>query len=61
MSHRSTDYAPFTPRRRASAATGTAVTRLRLKSTDPVGTYQVRSNASANGIVGRATRSFTVQ
>jgi hypothetical protein len=40
---------------------GSAVSKLRLKQTDLVGTYQVRADASLNGITGSATGSFTVQ
>jgi len=40
---------------------GTAVSKLRLKQTDPIGTYQVRVDAGLNGITGSATGSFTVQ
>jgi hypothetical protein len=44
-----------------TGASGTAVSQLRLKKTDPVGTYQVRVDATLNGISGSATTSFTVQ
>ena len=40
---------------------GTTVSKLRLKQIDPVGTYQVRADASLNGITGSATGSFPVQ
>jgi len=44
-----------------TGATGTAVTKLQLKKSDPAGTYQVRVDASANGVVGSAATSFLVQ
>jgi uncharacterized membrane protein len=44
-----------------TGASGTAVSKLRLKQTDPIGIYQSRADASLNGITGSATRSFTVQ
>ena len=40
---------------------GTAVYKLRLKRTDPIGTYQVKAAATLGGISGSATTSFMVQ
>ena len=40
---------------------GTAVYKLRLKRQDPVGVYQVRSDATNNGLSGSNATSFTVQ
>jgi hypothetical protein len=42
-------------------AAGTAVAKLQLKRTDPVGTSQDRADAIVNGIAGSATMSLTVQ
>jgi Gametolysin peptidase M11/NPCBM-associated, NEW3 domain of alpha-galactosidase len=44
-----------------TGASGTAVSQLRLKKSDPFGTYQVRVDALSNGISGNATTSFAVQ
>jgi len=44
-----------------TGTSGTTVSKLRLKQTDLIGTYQVRADASLNGITGSATGSFTVQ
>jgi uncharacterized protein YfaS (alpha-2-macroglobulin family) len=43
-----------------TGASGTAVSKLRLKQNDPVGTYQVRADATLNGLAGSATTSFMV-
>jgi uncharacterized protein YfaS (alpha-2-macroglobulin family) len=40
---------------------GKAVYTFRLKKNDPLGTYQVRANASLNGVSGTAGASFTVR
>ncbi|HSF34367.1 MAG TPA: NEW3 domain-containing protein [Candidatus Tectomicrobia bacterium] len=39
---------------------GKAVYKFRLKKNDPLGSYQVRANASLNGVSGTAGASFTV-
>ena len=44
-----------------TGASGTAVSKLQLKKNDPVGTYQVRADATLNGIAGSAKTSFMVQ
>jgi len=44
-----------------TGANGTAVYKFRLGKKDPVGVYQVKADASANGISGSATTSFNVQ
>jgi hypothetical protein len=44
-----------------TGANGAAVYALRLKKNDPLGTYQVRANASLNGASGTAEASFTVR
>ena len=44
-----------------TGTSGTIVWQLQLGTLDPVGTYQVRMDASVNGLTGTATRSFTVQ
>jgi hypothetical protein len=42
-------------------ADGSAIIEFRLKEQDPIGVYQVRADASANGIPSSAATSFTVQ
>jgi hypothetical protein len=44
-----------------TGTSGTVVSKLPLKKFDPIGTYQVRVDASVNGIMGSATTSFMVQ
>jgi M6 family metalloprotease-like protein len=41
-------------------ATGSAVTKLRLKKQDPVGSYSARADAAKTPLLGSATTSFTV-
>ena len=42
-------------------ASGKAVSKRQLKRNDPIGPYQIRADATVNGIVGSATTSLTVQ
>jgi hypothetical protein len=44
-----------------TGSNGTAVYTLKLKSTDPKGTYQVGAAATINGTPVSAATSFTVQ
>ncbi|MGH8065371.1 MAG: MG2 domain-containing protein [Candidatus Entotheonellia bacterium] len=44
-----------------TGANGAAVYTFRLKKNDPLGTYQVKANASLNGVSGTAETSFTVR